>query len=37
MRIYLEKALGKEHLVVLRKQDEKLQRKYESIVNLYKK
>jgi hypothetical protein len=37
MRFYLEKALENEHKSIMRKQDEKLKRKYEFLQELYKK
>ncbi|MDD5197736.1 MAG: PP2C family protein-serine/threonine phosphatase [Candidatus Gracilibacteria bacterium] len=37
MRFYLEKALENEHRSIMRKQDEKLKRKYEVLEELYKK
>lgn len=37
MRFYLEKALENEHKSIIRKQDEKLKRKYELLEELYKK
>jgi hypothetical protein len=37
MRFYLEKALENEHKSIMKKQDEKLQRKYEVLEELYKK
>lgn len=37
MRFYLEKSLENEHKSIIRKQDEKLKRKYELLEDLYKK
>lgn len=37
MRFYLEKALENEHKSIMKKQDEKLKRKYEILEELYKK
>lgn len=37
MRFYLEKALENEHKSIIKKQDERLQRKYEMLEDLYKK
>jgi hypothetical protein len=37
MRFYLEKALENEHKSIMKKQDEKLKRKYEVLEELYKK
>jgi len=37
MRFYLEKALENEHKSIIRKQDEKLKRKYEMLQELYRK
>lgn len=37
MRFYLEKALENEHKSIMKKQDEKLKRKYEVLQELYKK
>ncbi len=37
MRFYLEKALENEHKFIMKKQDEKLKRRYEVLQELYKK
>lgn len=37
MRFYLEKALENEQKSIIKKQDEKLKRKYELLQELYKK
>lgn len=37
MRFYLEKALENEQKANIKKQDERLKRKYETLVDLYKK
>jgi len=37
MRFYLEKALENEQKSIMKKQDEKLKRKYELLEELYKK
>lgn len=37
MRFYLEKALENEHKTIMKKQDEKLQKKHELLQELYKK
>lgn len=37
MRFYLEKALENEHKSIMKKQDERLKRKYEVLEELYKK
>jgi len=37
MRFYLEKALENEQRSIMKKQDEKLKRKYELLEELYKK
>jgi hypothetical protein len=37
MRYYLEKALENEHKTIMKKQDDKLKRKYEILTEMYKK
>lgn len=37
MRFYLEKALENEQKSIIKKQDERLARKYDTLADLYKK